>query len=233
MVSTQTNIHQSPRRPKNKMRTKRTKRRVSRRTIGTTPSDSKSSLENNEPQTPPPMNDNKPEDVVLETKIKKRSLSEERQPSRVKIGQRSASLQLESTHVSQPSLRIASSVVSRRHQQIPPKKKAWFFSWPVRLVVPNRTTIEDEGFDSFHGNNSSSSDCENDENRAHENNSQSNVTGLGGLAEMKTCEKSTICRNGSLKLESQSSNLKSTLKGNIDCQGNCFSVKFCFFFCKS
>lgn len=221
MVSTQANVHLTPRRPKSKLRTKRTKRRIGRRIIGTTPSDSKSSLENAEPQTPPPTNDDKSEDIVLEPKLKKRSLSEERQPSRVKIGQRSSSLQLDSAHVSQPCLRIAPSTGARRQQQVPPKRKAWFFSWPVRLVVPNRATIEDEGFDSFHGNNSSSSDCENDENRAPENHIhiESNSLGVEGLTEIGDTEKNG-CRNGNLKFESQSSDPICISKNDIDCQGN-------------
>lgn len=221
MVSTQTTAHQSPRRPKNKLRTKRTKRRVGRR-IGTTPSDSKSSLENAEPQLQSPLCDPKPDDAILEPKMKKRSLSEERQPSRVKIGQRSSSLQLDSTHVSQPSLRIAPSGVTRRQQSALPKRKAWFFSWPVRLVVPNRVTIEDEGFDSFHGNNSSSSDCENDESTLLENHAQSNPLGVVGLTELKTSDKSECC-NGDLKFENQNSDpviAKSVSGSQIDDQGN-------------
>ncbi len=225
MVSTQANVHQSPRRPKNKLRTKRTKRRIGRR-IGTTPSDSKSSLENAEPQPPSPLSEKKEEDVVAEPKLKKRSLSEERQPSRVKIGQRSASLQLDSTHVSQPSLRITPSGAVRRQQPALPKRKAWFFSWPVRLVVPNRATIEDEGFDSFHGNNSSSSDCDND--TLLENNAQSNPLGVVGLTELKASD-TTECLNGDLKFETQTGDsIPLNVPGShMDSQGN-LSFHICF-----
>jgi hypothetical protein len=200
MVSTQASTHLSPRRPKSKLRTKRTKRRIGRR-IGTTPSDSKSSLENAETQSPSTPSDQKPEDTILEPKIKKRSFSEERQTSRVKIGQRSSSLQLDSTHVLQPSLRISQLGVARNQQPILSKRKAWFFSWPVRLVVPNRVTIEDEGFDSFHGNNSSSSDCENEENALPENLSP---LGIVGLTEINAGDK-VECSSENLKLETNGS----------------------------
>lgn len=217
MVSTQANVHQSPRRPKNKLRTKRTKRRIGRR-IGTTPSDSKSSLENADPQPVSPLGEKKPEDVVLEPRMKKRSLSEERQPSRVKIGQRSSSLQLDST--TQPSLRLSPVGAARRQQPALPKRKAWFFSWPVRLVVPNRTTIEDEGFDSFHGNNSSSSDCEND--TLLETHPQSNPLGVVGLTELKTSDTTDGCLNGDLKYETQNSDSVplSVPVSHLDSQGN-------------
>ena len=161
MVSTQANTHQTPRRPKNKIRTKRTKRRVGRRMAATAASsDSKSSLENAEGPIGASLTVS--DDVVIEPVVKKRSVSEERKPCRVKIGQRSSSLQLDA--VTQPARRQQQQQQQQQQPTLIPKKKNWFFSWPVRLVVPNRTTIEDEGFDSFHGNNSSSSDCENDEN---------------------------------------------------------------------
>lgn len=202
MVSTQTNTNQSPGRPKTKLRAKRTKRRIGRR-MGTAPSDSKSSLENTEPQPPSSRSEHKSDDVVLEPKMKKRSLSEERQPSRVKMGQRSSSLQLDSSHVSQPSLRVAPSGLARRQQQAHPKRKAWFFPWPARFV-PSRVTIEDEGFDSFHGNNSSSSDFENDESAKPENRAQSNPLGVVGLSDIKKCEE-LECRNSNLKFDEQTS----------------------------
>lgn len=203
MVSTQANTHLSPRRPKSKLRTKRTKRRVGRR-IGTTPSDSKSSLENVETQSPSPPSDQKPDDIIIEPKIKKRSFSEERQTSRVKIGQRSSSLQLDSTHVLQQPLRVSQLGVARNQQPVVSKRKAWFFSWPVRLVVPNRVTIEDEGFDSFHGNNSSSSDCENEENALPEKMAQLNPLGVVGLAEI----------NADDKVESPTENFKLEINGS-------------------
>ncbi|XP_046654831.1 protein PHTF2-like isoform X1 [Daphnia pulicaria] len=203
MVSTQANTHLSPRRPKSKLRTKRTKRRVGRR-IGTTPSDSKSSLENVETQSPSPPSDQKPDDIIIEPKIKKRSFSEERQTSRVKIGQRSSSLQLDSTHVLQQPLRVSQLGVARNQQPVVSKRKAWFFSWPVRLVVPNRVTIEDEGFDSFHGNNSSSSDCENEENALPEKIAQLNPLGVVGLTEI----------NADDKVESPTENFKLEINGS-------------------
>ena len=57
------------------------------------------------------------------------------------------------------------SFSTQKGSAAPAGRKAWFFSWPVRLAVPNRAPNEDEGFDSFHGNNSSSSDGENDESK--------------------------------------------------------------------
>lgn len=188
MVSTQANTHLSPRRPKNKLRTKRTKRKLGRRT---TPSDSKSSLENTEVQPPLPTSDVKPDDIALEPKIKKRSFSEERQTSRVKLGQRSSSLQLDSTQVLQPRL----PQLARNQQSILSKRKAWFLSWPVRLAVPNRGTIDDEGFDSFHGNNSSSSDCENEENLHSNEVTNLNPNGIVGLSE-KSASVEIVCPNG-------------------------------------
>lgn len=218
MVSTQANTQPPLRRPKSKLRTKRTKRRLGRR-IGTTPSDSKSSLENSEPQLPSPISDQKPDESVCEPKIKKRSFSEERQTSRVKLGQRSSSLQLDSTQVLQPSLRIPQLGRARNQQSILSKRKAWFFSWPVRLAVPNRGTIEDEGFDSFHGNNSSSSDCE------HEENVQSNKivnmtsTEIVGFSETITSDEGTR-QNEDLQPESHVSDPESILfsEGFVDKQ---------------
>lgn len=224
MVSTQANTHQTPRRPKSKIRTKRTKRRIGRR-IGATSSDSKSSLENAETLIASPLQDNASDDVVVEPVVKKRSLSEERKPCRVKIGQRSSSLQLDATHVSQPSTRLGtSSAAGRRQQQSLPKRKAWFFSWPVRLVVPNRTTIEDEGFDSFHGNNSSSSDCENDENAPPQSHSQSTSLGSlelnGGESEVKVEEKSCDLKYEATKVDSSvciPNNSHDDVQGNFKC----------------
>ena len=203
MVSTQASTHLSTRRPKSKFRTKRTKRRVGRR-IGTTPSDSKSSLENAETQFQSTPSDQKPDDIMLEPKIKKRSFSEERQTSRVKIGQRSSSLQLDSAHISQPSLRIPQLGLASNQPPIISKRKAWFFSWPVRLVVPNRVTIDDEGFDSFHGNNSSSSDCENEENAPAEKLTHLNPIEIVELKEINTDDKINYS-NGNLKLETNGS----------------------------
>lgn len=228
MVSTQANTQPPLRRPKSKLRTKRTKRRLGRR-IGTTPSDSKSSLENSEPQLPSPISDQKPDESVCEPKIKKRSFSEERQTSRVKLGQRSSSLQLDSTQVLQPSLRIPQLGRARNQQSILSKRKAWFFSWPVRLAVPNRGTIEDEGFDSFHGNNSSSSDCE------HEENVQSNKivnmtsTEIVGFSETITSDEGTR-QNEDLQPESHCSDPESILFSEdfVDKQGTSRDQKIVF-----
>ena len=163
MVSTHVNCSRPMRRPKNRIRIKRTKRRISRR-ISMAATDSKSSLENLEQtSTAPSLAEGSgiSSGVAsgnLETgdppvQVKKRSNSEERPPSRVKVTQRSASLQLDPSI--QAPIPAAGSAPAKR-------KSSWFFAWPVRLVVPKRTPNEDEGFDSFHGNNSSSSDCDNE-----------------------------------------------------------------------
>lgn len=170
MVSTHTNLSRSFRRPKSKIRMKRTKRRVIGRRIGTATSDSKSSLDNLEVVPPPPSTHQHRHDVrnpvEQDPTLKKRSQSEERPPSRIKVGQRSSSLQLDSvTQTLRSSLSSSANPVASLQPKpsaaVPIKKKSWFFAWPIRgLVVPNRVVNEDEGFDSFHGNNSSSSDCE-------------------------------------------------------------------------
>lgn len=167
MVSTHGNPCRSVRRNKSKVRMKRTKRKLARRTLGTaTLSDSKSSLDNLEnPQPPPDRKDLQEEPST----IKKRSLSEERPSSRIQVGQRSASVQLDSVQNHQPpsTCKVLPKPSQPEVENSVTLKKTWFFpSWPVlsgRLVVPKRTHNEDEGFDSFHGNNSSSSEFENDD----------------------------------------------------------------------
>jgi len=166
MVSTHGNPCRSVRRNKGKVRMKRTKRKLARRTqLGTaTLSDSKSSLDNLEnPQPPPDRND-----LQEEPTIKKRSLSEERPSSRIQIGQRSASVQLDSVqnHQTSSTCKVLPKPSQADVENSVTLKKTWFFpSWPVLsgLVVPKRAHNEDEGFDSFHGNNSSSSEFENDD----------------------------------------------------------------------
>ena len=107
---------------------------------------------------------------------KKRSSSEESPPSWVKTTKRSASLQLESSHnklqqqqqpLLLPQQQPQLEPQKQQQQQAQPivnnkRKPSWFFVGPVRLVAPKRAPNEDEGFDSFHGNNSSPSDGENE-----------------------------------------------------------------------
>lgn len=142
------------------MRIKRAKRKISRRIIGNVPSDSKSSLDNVEP---PSQNSAEAADLKV-AGLKRRSLSEERKSPRMKIPQRSSSLQLESNHSLMPHL-ASKAPVTPKNVQAPistAKRNSWqtFFAWSSRFVGSKRTLNEDEGFDSFHGNNSSSSDCD-------------------------------------------------------------------------
>ena len=145
MVSTQSNPGRPIRRPKSKMRIKRTKRRIGRR-IGTTPSGSKSSLDNLEAVPSTVQLDRKSAEHEPAT-FKKRSLSEERPPSRVKIEQRSSSMQLESAFT-RKSLNLNACAFQK--QQIAAPQRKWFFAWPIRgLVAPSRNANEDEGFDRY------------------------------------------------------------------------------------
>jgi len=193
MVSTHLSGNRSLRRPKNRIRVKRTKRRIGRR-ISTTGSDSKSSVENLEQMVNLKVEDkldvpaakkrremNKEEDGVAAAAATTTAIAtatataaattataaattagrEDR--SRVKVSQRSTSL-----HFKEPEDVEPCGPSSQQQQTLdiaPPttRRRAWFFSWPVSLVVPNRGPNEDEGFDSFHGNNSSSSDGENND----------------------------------------------------------------------
>jgi len=177
---------------------KRTKRRVIGRRIGTATSDSKSSLDNLEVVPPPPSTHQHRHDVrnpvEQDPTLKKRSQSEERPPSRIKVGQRSSSLQLDSvTQTLRSSVSSSVNPVASLQPQpsaaVPIKKKSWFFAWPIRgLVVPSRVVNEDEGFDSFHGNNSSSSDCETEDKITPErtqNDPPSQPTATGNCSQLK------------------------------------------------
>lgn len=148
-MSTHSNPGRPYRRPKSKVRVKRTKRRIGRR-IGTMPSDSKSSLDNLEATQPIIQLDSNPADLIHDPVLKKRSLSEERPPTRIKVaGQRSASLQLDTAQTLKSSLSASLNPVTLQKQPpAVPQRKSWFFAWPIRgLVVPNRVANEDEGFD--------------------------------------------------------------------------------------
>ena len=208
MVSTHGHPCRSVRRTKSKVRMKRTKRKIARRIGTTTLSDSKSSLDNLE-NLPPPPDRIITEDLQAEPTIKKRSLSEERPSSRIQMGQRSASVQLENaqSHQSKLLTSVASKILPKQQQKDVanslPLKKAWFFSWPVRLVVPKRIHIEDEGFDSFHGNNSSSSDFENDDKIeiATSSGGQLDDPRSADVVEVSRIARSADCQNYSSKLE--------------------------------
>lgn len=111
----------------------------------------------------PPLQDTV-ETTEIKAGLKRRSLSEERKSPRMKIPQRSSSLQLEPNHALMPHL-ASKAPVAAKEVQAPTnggKRNSWqnFFAWSGRLVGSKRTLNEDEGFDSFHGNNSSSSDCD-------------------------------------------------------------------------
>lgn len=140
------------------MRIKRAKRKLSRR-IGNVPSDSKSSLDNVEQPLQDPVKASE-----IKSGLNRRSLSEERKSPRIKFPQRSSSLQLESNHTLMPHLASKAPLAPKNDQASVNivKRNSWqnFFTWSSRFVGSKRTLNEDEGFDSFHGNNSSSSDCD-------------------------------------------------------------------------
>ena len=94
MVSTHLNGKRSLRKPKNRIRMKRTKRRIGRRISTTASGDSKSSVENLVENLESLVDLKRDDAVVKETQVKKRSLSEERPPTRMKSSQRSASLHI-------------------------------------------------------------------------------------------------------------------------------------------
>ena len=94
MVSTHLNGMRSLRKPKNRIRMKRTKRRIGRRISTTASGDSKSSVENLVENLESLVDLKRDDVVVKETLVKKRSSSEERPPSRIKVTQRSVSLHI-------------------------------------------------------------------------------------------------------------------------------------------
>jgi len=114
MVSTHLNGKRSLRKPKNRIRMKRTKRRIGRRISTTASGDSKSSAENLVEN----LESSKRDDVVVkETQVKKRSSSEERPPSRMKISQRSVSLHISDADAVEKRLLPAGP--TDQQQQIP------------------------------------------------------------------------------------------------------------------
>lgn len=244
MVSTHSNANRPFRRPKNKMRIKRIKRRISRR-MATTTSDSKSSLENKEPTDLPSVQPGrKPADLAHEPSLKKRSQSEERPSSRMQIGQRSCSLQLgSSAQVLQSPLPASLGPAIEKQPAVvnaSSKRKSWFFAWPIRgLVVPHRIVNEDEGFDSFHGNNSSSSDCETERSKKRMVNEELQTAPTADCPSFpECCEKreGEICRTDVSYHVSELSGRLQEVSGNLsslwlNLKPKCNWVFFKFLFC--
>jgi len=106
--------------------------------------------------------------------------------------------------------------------------------------VPNRTPNEDEGFDSFHGNNSSSSDGENDESKTNrKQNETARKEQLGFAAKdvndstasrfVVTEEKAAVRKEGEVK-EGQGTRVQliesETTHQIVDFQGNLTANRF-------